>query len=734
MKNPLEKFKHRNIAKVATAYAVVGWLMLQLTEIILPTFNAPQWIAQTIIFVVIMGFPIALLIAWASEMRSDHYDGNSHEDRLVASNDTAIRGSIPKKLFYSVGVLSISVIGLFAFYVSTVLFSVEEGNSFSSGNANLDRTGAYTRGNYRSFRSGLNLGVTGRRVFHNTDTDIAISADGMKLAFLRHGPSGTSELFLKDLGSLNTERALGTLEGTGGSGLMFFSQDNNWLHFISGGSLNRVRVEGGAFQTLGSQISVLRSGYTTLGDQVIFSNTADSKLYSISGSGMSAEPLPMSGLSDAGKVLTWPSRLPNSQFLLVTSSDSPDRVGIGRIEIYDVISGETRPLIETASNARYVQSGHVVFVREGALWAVPFDSETMEVTGLEVPVIQGIETNSNYGHATYSISSEGRLVYLPGDDGASSVAVTQLTSLSREGNDLGNILGEQQYGHVQIAPAGNALSVTIYQPDGTSDIWVYDLARKTLGRRTFEGKGSRSIWSADGQYLIYSYGAEGLRSVASDGTEPPVTIINTSSTAKPTSSTASGDIVFDTGTPTKIFRLPGGREANNEIIADELDLSPSYNPNPVATVSPDGNWIAYTSTESTLRHIFVRPYPEVVGGKWQVSVEPGFQAIWSHNSPEIFYWADGNRQFSVPYSVGEVGVNGRPNLIQFGVPKQIFARAGVVGPQTIPAWDYFDQDDSFVFLEGEGGDTQDSASAITELVVVENWFEELRALAPPDQL
>ena len=64
---------------------------------------------------------------------------------------------------------------------------------------------------------------------------------------------------------------------------------------------------------------------------------------------------------------------------------------------------------------------------------------------------------------------------------------------------------------------------------------------------------------------------------------------------------------------------------------------------------------------------------------WQVSVEPGSQAIWSRNSPEIFYWADGNRQFSVPYSVGEDGVNGRPNLIQFGVPKQIFAGAGVAG-------------------------------------------------------
>ena len=79
-------------------------------------------------------------------------------------------------------------------------------------------------------------------------------------------------------------------------------------------------------------------------------------------------------------------------------------------------------------------------------------------------------------------------------------------------------------------------------------------------------------------------------------------------------------------------------------------------------------------------------------------MEPGSQAIWGRNSPEIFYWADGNRQFSVPYSVGEDGVNGRPNLIQFGVPKQIFAGAGVAGPQTTPARDYFDQDDFFVFL------------------------------------
>lgn len=125
-KNPLERFKHRIIAKVATAYAVVGWLMLQTTEVILPTLNAPQWIAQTIIFVVIMGFPIALLIAWASEVKAGNYQVIlNNEESSVASDGNSTLG-ISKKVFYGVAALSLSIVGLFAFYVSTVLFRMEQ--------------------------------------------------------------------------------------------------------------------------------------------------------------------------------------------------------------------------------------------------------------------------------------------------------------------------------------------------------------------------------------------------------------------------------------------------------------------------------------------------------------------------------------------------------------------------------------------------------------------------------
>ena len=158
--------------------------------------------------------------------------------------------------------------------------------SFNQSVSNGDDISQISKPNYRSFRGMLTLGMTGQRLVHNTRTDIAISDDGMTLAFLRHtGARNGGEIFLKDLGVPDSERSLGVLNGTNGSGLLFFSEDGNWLHFISGGNLTRVRVEGGAFQTISQNFEVLRSGFMTYEYKVIFSNADDNKLYSIAGSG-----------------------------------------------------------------------------------------------------------------------------------------------------------------------------------------------------------------------------------------------------------------------------------------------------------------------------------------------------------------------------------------------------------------------------------------------------------------
>jgi len=70
MKSPnfFAELKRRNVYKVAVAYGVVGWLVVQVATSVLPTFHAPDWVAQTLIVVVLLGFPVALVIAWAFEM------------------------------------------------------------------------------------------------------------------------------------------------------------------------------------------------------------------------------------------------------------------------------------------------------------------------------------------------------------------------------------------------------------------------------------------------------------------------------------------------------------------------------------------------------------------------------------------------------------------------------------------------------------------------------------------
>ena len=722
MKFELEKFKQSNVARIFIAYTVVAFGMMQIFDYLLPIIEAPLWVAQTLTLLLFLGFPISLLVGWVTQRPTATTETNQQTD------DSAYSHSLSRQKIILIGLGSSAIFGFLGLILMPYLLdqasfndSISEENSLNSSTKN-----------YTAFRASLNLGTTGVRGLHNTRTDIAISKDGMSLAFLRHDTGGNAELYMKDLGVPNSVRSMGSLVNGSGSGLLFFSEDNNWLHFISSGNLTRVRVEGGAFQTINSDVAVLRSGYTTYGPDIIFSNASDNQLYKIPGSGGQPTLLPVMNSNEIMKAYSWPRALPGSNNILVTVSDDEQSVGIGSIDLYDMDTGELSTIIETASNARYVESGHIVFVRDSALWAVPFNLTSLQKTGVEVPVIQGIETNSTFGHATYAVSSQGRLMYLPGEDGASTVSSSQLGWVSRDGVRGALIFDRRQYGHISLSPMGDQISVTVYESNGGSDIWVWDLDRNTLGRRTFDGRASRSIWSADGSRLIYSYGNEGLRSVAADGTEPPKIEMTTVGQAKPTSVSPDGDIIYDTGSPRKIYRIPSGLNSNAETTAIELELAPTYNRNPLAQVSPDGNWISYTSVESGTQEVYVRPYPNIVGGKWQVSVEPGFQAMWSKSSNELFYWALNNKQFSVPYTIGEAPVGERPSLIEFGVPKELFQIVGFRNFQTVPAWDYSTELDSFLMLEREGGILSESVSSFTNLVVVENWFEELRSLAPAD--
>ena len=119
-----------------------------------------------------------------------------------------------------------------------------------------------------------------------------------------------------------------------------------------------------------------------------------------------------------------------------------ESVSLGDIYILDASEGSSRLLIEDGFNARYAPSGHIVFVRDGSLWAVPFDVDKLEIIGEEVPVVTGIETWADRGLSNYAFSNYGRLVYLPGEQltpGGARVFQSNLIWLNKDGKNTGPI-------------------------------------------------------------------------------------------------------------------------------------------------------------------------------------------------------------------------------------------------------------------------------------------------------
>ena len=166
--------------------------------------------------------------------------------------------------------------------------------------------------------------------------------------------------------------------------------------------------------------------------------------------------------------------------------------------------GRTQNLIEGGSHARYVPTGHLVFARGGVLFAVPFDLKRLEVTGGQVPIVEGVwrTASANSGAALFSVSDTGSLIYVPGPAAASS-AQSGLALIDRKGVAAPLKVPPDVYEYPRVSPDGTRLVF------GTSDgkqavVSTYELSGASAVRRlTFEGNNRFPIWSADGRRVAF---------------------------------------------------------------------------------------------------------------------------------------------------------------------------------------------------------------------------------------
>jgi serine/threonine-protein kinase len=274
------------------------------------------------------------------------------------------------------------------------------------------------------------------------------------------------------------------------------------------------------------------------------------------------------------------------------------------------------------------------------------------------------------------------------------------------------------------------MQVALDVRDQENDIWIWSLARRTLTRLTFDpGLDRYPVWTPDGRRIAFSSqrgGAPNLFWQAADGTGAAERLTESPNTQLPHSIAADGTwLVFEelapsagTGSPTgfnvTLLALAGERQAKPLIATTFLDRN--------ADLSADGRWVAYESNESGRNEVYVRPFPAVDGGRWQVSTSGGSQPLWAPNSRELYFVDPEGR-------IVGVSVQSGPGFIA-GNPQVVVKNPLVRNPPAITGRMFDVSRDGRRFLLIKAGEGTEQAAPPLQIVVVQNWFEELKRLAP----
>lgn len=366
----------------------------------------------------------------------------------------------------------------------------------------------------------------------------------------------------------------------------------------------------------------------------------------------------------------------------------------------------------------YSSSGHLIYFQAGNLMAVPFDLDRLQVKGAAVPVVQGVQQSENVPWAAqYSVSETGTLVYFPG----SRVAVqSRLVWVSRSGAEQLLPAATHAYDMPRLSPDGRRVALDLTD-NGLTQVWLYELSRDILSRFTFEGIfNAYPVWTPDGKRIAFDSNKGGQSSLSwqmADGSGGPERLTTTTALAPPFSWSPDGRLLaFDDLAPTTgrdIWMLRvDERKAQPFLQTPAFEDAPQF--------SPDGHWLAYASDESGSREIYVQPYPGP-GGKWQISNEGGTEPMWNRNGRELFYRI-GDKMMAVDVST-------QPGFAA-GKPRQLFEGHYLMNSAGYARPDYDVSPDGQRFLMLKPVEQEQAGTAPTQIIVVQNWTEELKRLVP----
>jgi Tol biopolymer transport system component/tRNA A-37 threonylcarbamoyl transferase component Bud32 len=539
----------------------------------------------------------------------------------------------------------------------------------------------------------------GDRLVGPDQTALALSPDGKQLAYAAIRGI-TSQLYLRFMDSQEAR----PISGTDGASEPFFSPDGQWVGFFAGGKLKKISVSGGSAVTLGDALNPFGANWSSQGI-IAFTPLLVSPLMELSDAGGASQPLIPLGKGEASQI--WPQFLPGGKAVLFAAGNGPASVHVA----VQVIATGQRLNLAGGTQPRYATSGHLVYAQGATLMAVPFDPQRLEIKGTPVPVVEGVANSQSYVSSQYSISETGSLVYV---SGGSQANLRRMVWVSRNGTEQPLPAPPQVYEYVSLSPDGRRVAVEL-----ENQIWLYDLARDTLTRFTFEGSSNTSPeWTPDGKRIAYKSNKEGnpvnLFWQLADGSGGLERLSTDQFAQVPRSWSPDGQfLAFHENNPKTQKDIWVLRMSDHKSLP--FLVSPFNEGGP--TFSPDGRWMAYVSNESGRPEVYVQPFPGP-GGKWQISTEGGTEPAWNHNGRELFY-RSGNKMMALDVATQPSFSPGKPRMLFEG---QYFRSDW---PLIGTAYDVSPDGQRFLMVK-----STEQASSATQINVVLNWFEELKQKVP----
>ena len=545
---------------------------------------------------------------------------------------------------------------------------------------------------------------------------LAISPDGRTLVY--RARRGTAvHLFRRAIDQFDAA----IIPGTEGAVFAFVSVDGAWIGFIEPSvpnrALKKIPISGGPAQPLATARSFRTPTWTK--DSRIMWAEDGGILKSVPAAGGESTPLIK---VDGNVSVSYPQLLFDNSVLLMTLP-AGEVLADGEMVVVKRGTGEKKTVQPNAWAGRVLPSGHLVFARGSALWAVPFDSDRLEVVGTAVPVVHGVRVEPG-GTVQFAVADDGTLAYVPetaleGD--------RPFAFVGRDGQPETLKILPRDYRNVALSPDQTRVATQIGERDD-ADVWVAEIARGTLTRVTREpGFDGYPMWSRDGSRIVFASTRDGrwtLQSRAADGTGEAtlITAFDASvASAVPFSWSPDGSTLLFGANAEVGVTSAGGKGEWKPVIRSVRE----------AAMSPNGRWIAYSSTESGPSELYLQGYPNA-GERRMVATGAGRTPRWSRDSGELFYLRGGSGS---PDAVMRVTVQpGRDGGVVIGTPEvfapfNFFTRGRRLG---FP-WEGFSYDvtpDGKRLLVIARTSEVEPASAQQRINVVFNWFDELKRLVP----